>query len=1517
MNGKNPDIISKEYQIIDKLFKIISTNFDVEDILQKTVSLIPKAYDNPADVGCRIIFDNIEYKSKNFIQTTKLKRKLFDIPNYKSGVIEISFIKHIAKEDAFLEKVIELIKGMLSKHHIQQLIDGQKEQKKENKGINLITHILDKNKNIDSALEDICSFLPQAWQYPEYTVSRVCYDGKVFTSNNFKETPWFLKQKFDTFDQKEGSIEVYYLKKFPIAFEGPFLREERILIDNLAAIISGAASNQALKKLLYDNTERLKELKGLNQTSSILRENRSMEETLQMICSILPDAWQYPEFAVARVSYDKLVFTSKGFVETPWTQKQVFEAPNNKKGLIEIFYLKEFQEVDEGPFLKEERNLLINLANLIAGSAVKDVFYNLLRNNKERLKELSGINQTSEIIASHKPIDETLEAICLILPKSWQYPKYTAARITYETLQYNSREFQETPWVQKEHFITLDNRKGTIEIFYLKEFPPEYEGPFLKEERQLLINIAGLISGYLNDYKGREIYRKKVLSDAPKINPDEYRKSLIQNKGPLQLFFNQRTINKYIYLDMMKYKVKEILFVATLYDSFIIEKEDNFFERFMGIIYQYSLFSLPRITGVTSQEEALCLVESSQFDFVILMVGLDKETPIELSKRIKEKAPSLPIYMLINHKSNIKYFETFIPSIHSIDKLFVWNGNSEIFFAIVKSTEDEVNIENDTKTGLVRVILLIEDSAQYYSKYLQMLYSIVFEQVQQLLPEVEKNELDKICKMRSRPKIVLARNYEDAVFLFNKYKDFFLCVISDVEFEKNGVFDKTAGIKFIKYVKSHILKLPIILQSGDPKNEKHAQELDVSFINKNSDSLLADLKKFIVNYLGFGDFIFRNKEGSPIAVAKSLHEFETLLTKVPDESFYIHALENQYSIWLMSRGEIELAKILNPIPAGDFSKVKESRQFFIDTLLQYKDKKKKGKVLKFEETSILDEYNIVSYAGGSFGGKGRGLAFINALIHNLDFSSVFENINIRAPKTVIIGTDEFELFMSKNNLFDRIFAKNTLYYDIRVNFLKSELSNALKLKLDVFLDQIQTPIAVRSSSLSEDSINQPFAGVFDTYILPNNHPDKNVRLLELMNAIKLVFASIYSDNALTYFKAINHKIEEEKMAVILQELVGQQFGDYYYPHISGIASSFNYYPVAHMKPEEGFAVAAVGLGFYVVQGGNAYRFSPRYPKIEIYTSKDMLKSTQVKFYAVDLKKQEIDLLNEGELSSIAVLDIMDAEKHGTLKHLASVYNINNDRIDEGLSGYGPRIINFADILKYNYIPLTETIEIMLQTVKEAMGSPVEIEYAIDLSPTNNQLPSFYLLQIKPLVGNQLSYEFDIESIDKSKIVLFTKTSLGNGIVEDIKDVIFIDIHHFDKLQTLEMVKEIEELNNMMGKQNKKYILIGPGRWGTSDRFLGIPVIWPQISNAKIIVEISLVNFPLDSSLGSHFFHNVISMNVGYFSISDTVSKEYVIWDELYKQQMMHKTKHFVHVEFEKPLTILMNGKKGMSVILKD
>jgi hypothetical protein len=752
------------------------------------------------------------------------------------------------------------------------------------------------------------------------------------------------------------------------------------------------------------------------------------------------------------------------------------------------------------------------------------------------------------------------------------------------------------------------------------------------------------------------------------------------------------------------------------------------------------------------------------------------------------------------------------------------------------------------------------------------------------------------------------------MFIYEKYKDFLLCVISDVEFDHNGEPDKLAGIRFIKYLKKQTLTLPIILQSSDIHNKKIANELEVSFIDKNSESLLADLKSFLTEQLGFGDFVFRDKDGHSIGVAKTLKEFKNILSQVPEDTLYLHGIKNQFSLWLMSRGEIQLAKTMNPVSIEDFPNIEEFRQYFIRKIDDYKEQKIRGKILNFEDVSVINEKNIVSLAGGSFGGKGRGLAFINSFIYNLNFSQFKNEINIRTPITAIIGTDEFDRFMENNGLYKIVFDSNSSYQSIKEHFLLARLSDNLTHKLKLFITQIKKPIAVRSSSLSEDSLSHPFAGVFDTYVIPNNSNDDNRNLLQLTNAIKLVYASVYSEDSRTYFKAIHHKVEAEKMAVVLQELVGSEHEHYYYPHISGTAQSYNYYPIAHMQPEEGFAVAAMGLGYYVVGGCKSFRFSPKYPNIDIFTTKDMLKSTQVEFFALDLSKENIDLLNEGENASVAILDIGVAEKHGTINHCVSVYNQENDNMSAGLSTYGPRIINFANILKHDYVPLAKLINELLNIAKEALGSPIEIEWAVDLTRTMNNLPSFYLLQIKPIVNSLQNDEIHVESISKNNTLLYTESSLGNGDLNDIYDVIYVDIEKFNKMKTLDMVKEIEYLNNLMLKDGRKYILIGPGRWGTRDRFLGIPVTWAQISNAKVIVEISIPNFPLDSSLGSHFFHNVTSMNIGYFSVKDTSLTDFINWKIIKKIIPTNKTEYFRHIRFEKPLHVLMNGKQRKAAI---
>jgi hypothetical protein len=1137
-------------------------------------------------------------------------------------------------------------------------------------------------------------------------------------------------------------------------------------------------------------------------------------------------------------------------------------------------------------------------------------YQKLRAENIERLKELAAINRTTQIIKEGKSIDETLRQICMIIPPAWQYPQFTVARITYDGKEYTSSEFTPTKWVQNQKFETIDNKQGFIDIFYLRKFPDLDEGPFLMEERHLLDNLSNILAGYINSVVAKSVIR------GPAQQPGQVQSETmippVSGRHLLQRFLNKSNQDRDIYHDLTLFKVKEILLVANLYDAYSIEKEGRFSEHVLGEYHSLNLSSIPRITGVSTMDEAMEQLHSKHFDLIILMMGADKSTPGVLSTTIKREFPYIPVFLLLNNNADMALIERSKNILDHIDKVFIWNGESAVFFAIMKQVEDKINVENDTEVGMVRVILLVEDSPKYYSRYLPILYQIVLEQTKRIIDDVSTDELYRILRLRARPKILLASSYEEAVGIIDHYKEYLLCMITDVKFLREGKADETAGFNLVKYARGNVPDLPIVIQSSEEENSKLAYDLKCTFINKNSETLGQDFRSFITHFLGFGNFIYRNEEGMKIAEARSLREFERLLKTIPDESLLYHAKKDHFSWWLMARGEIQVAKILGPRKTGDFENSQAIREYLIDVIRRFRNEQNQGKIIPFEESALTDESNVVALADGSLGGKGRGLAFINTLIYNYEFKQHIPNINIRTPKTSVIGTEEFEYFMERNKLRDFI-ASTTDYEEIKRVFLQCKLTETLAKRLKILLMKITKPIAIRSSGLFEDSLMQPFAGIFETYLLPNSHHDLNVRLSQAMDAIKLVFASIYSDEARGYIEAVNYKIEEEKMAVVIQEVAGNQYEHYFYPHISGVAQSYNYYPYSHMEPEEGFAVAAVGLGKYVVDGEKAYRFSPKYPDVEISTPKDQYMDSQVQFFAVDLSKKDVNLL-EGETAGLARLDIDIAEMHGNLRHCASVYDIDNGIIIPGITQAGPRIINFANILKYNYIPLAQTIEVVLDVVKEALGSPVEIEFAVDLNKDNKNRSSFYLLQIKPLLGGTTDFIVNLEDIPEEKIWLYTEKGMGNGSDSIVTDVIYVDIDKFDKKATLEMTYEIEKLNKEFAEQRRKYILIGPGRWGTRDRWIGIPVNWTQISNARIIVETSLEGYPLDASSGSHFFHNVVSMNVGYFSIQPELSKSYIKWDVLKNQELITQTRYFRHVRFKSPVTISMDGRKRMALI---
>lgn len=1126
----------------------------------------------------------------------------------------------------------------------------------------------------------------------------------------------------------------------------------------------------------------------------------------------------------------------------------------------------------------------------------------LLHDQQERLKELACINHTTSILKEGKTIEESLHEIVLILPAAWQYPEYTVSRIKFMEKQFETADFVETEWKMSQDFSTIDGEHGTIEVYYKTPFRQEDEGPFLKEERDLIRNIANIITGYINSYKAFDIIR-------PRTDDSESRDKT--GRKLLQKFLDRHNSERDIYRDLMPFKVKEILLIANLYDAYSIEGEGRFTDLMLGEYYNLSFTSVPRLTGVSSEEEAFSKLKKKHYDLIIIMVGVEKESPMDLCRKIKARYPYIPLYMLLNDSCDAAYVKKQKMKGVPLDNYFVWTGESKVFFAMVNLLEDRVNADNDTRKGLIRVILLVEDSSRYFSRYLPMLYNLIMEQTRILIEDVSSDEFYKMLKLRGRPKILLATNYEDSISIFNRYKDNLLCVISDMRFPKNGILDEKAGFDLITQIRKDLPDIPAVLQSSDPQNAKFAHILKSSFINKNSGSLLQDLRSFITYYLGFGNFNFKDKKGGQIAVAKTMKEFEAYLQTVPEDSLLYHSMKNHFSLWLMSRGEVEIARRIGPMTVSDFANLEELRQFLLGIIRERRKELNKGRVVNFEESEYLDETNVISLSGGSLGGKGRGLAFINTLIYSFEIGRFLPHINIKTPITIIIGTDEFDMFMDRNHLWEKV-KEETDFHDLQKLFTNGKLSYTLEKKLKGLVGLMTMPLAVRSSSLFEDSASLPFSGIFRTYLLPNNsNPD--TRLKQLSQAIKLVFCSIFSQSSRTYFDAINFKVEQEKMAVVIQSVVGKRYKNYFYPHISGTAQSFNFYPVAHMKPEDGVAVTAVGLGQYIMEGEKAFRFSPPYPSIDVVSQTDLYKDSQVRFYAIDMSNEKPDLL-EGENAALSLLDMSDAEKHGTLLHSASVLDLDNDTITPGLDKVGPRVVNFADILKYDYIPLSRTIITILDVIKEAIGTPVEIEYAIDLTKDKDGKASFYLLQIKPLVGNSAGYSIDPESIISENIIVLTKKSMGNGILENITDLIYSEPSGFQSKLSVEMAGEIGRLNEKMRKENRKYVLIGPGRWGSRDHTIGIPVVWQLISNARVIVEVNLPGSSLDASLGSHFFHNVTSMNVGYFSVNENNNVGMIAWSKLEEQIIIEKGRFFTHIRFEKPLLIRMDGRKGMSAI---
>jgi len=982
-------------------------------------------------------------------------------------------------------------------------------------------------------------------------------------------------------------------------------------------------------------------------------------------------------------------------------------------------------------------------------------------------------------------------------------------------------------------------------------------------------------------------------------------------KTEAESFFFEYKPKYKVFHELMRIRMRNVLLVSSIYDSFMIEEDgrlsDQIYEEFKNL----NLRTLPRITRVSSTYEALSLLKENDFDLVITMRRLGDIDAFSFGKKVKE-IQDIPVILLLNSVVEINYVPEQSKR-EGIDRIFVWNGDSKIFVAIIKHLEDKFNADYDTKNGHVRVFIFVEDSIRFYSLLLPELYGELMRQTHRLITE-GTNDFQDLLKMRVRPKILLAENYEEALYYYEKYKEYVMGIISDVEFPKNGKLDKKAGFTFVKEVKEEFPNLPVILQSSKKQYKEKAEALGVFFIHKRSHGMIWDLSKWLLEYVGFGDFIFRSRDGKEITRAKDVIDFYQKLSEVPLDTLVYHGQSDHFSNWLNARGEFDVASTLKPRKVSEFTS-QELRDFLIDTISKVVIEKTRGIINDFSRDSYHPEILFLRLRPGSLGGKGRGLAFLMFLLNSFMIEDEFENVSIEIPKTIVIGTDEFDKFMDRNNLYD--FALSDAEdAEIKERFVKSKLSKSLRDDLLFLLHDFHGPLAVRSSSLLEDSAYQPFAGIFDTYMIPNNHLNIKQRVEQLCTAIKLVYASPFLKLAKSYAETINQTVEESKMAVVIQKVVGKEHNQRFYPDLSGTASSYNFYPFGdYMKPEDRIAYVALGLGKIIMEGGQSMRFCPKYPKLNYYSTPDqLLNQSQKYFYAIDLSYKAFDIFDTDPF--VKEFDLVDAIKDGTLSKIADTYDPSNKSLNLGYFGEGSPVITFSSQLKLDTFPLAAIISRILSVGERAMGSSIEIEFAGQFKESSKEKNIFYILQIRPFLQQEVLTRETFEDIDVKNLVAYSDHVSGNLIRKDIYDIVYIRPESFDKMKTFEMIEEIDQLNSELSSQGKPYILIGFGRWGSTDHFLGIPVKWNNISGAKLIIEAGLENFQVDFSQGSHFFHNIVTSNIGYLHLKYGAKKHFIDWDWIRKQKHVKDLKYASHVITKKPLVIRIDAQKREGMIIK-
>ncbi len=964
----------------------------------------------------------------------------------------------------------------------------------------------------------------------------------------------------------------------------------------------------------------------------------------------------------------------------------------------------------------------------------------------------------------------------------------------------------------------------------------------------------------------------------------------------------------------MLYRIHEILLVASPYDAFILEEDGRLTQQ---ILYEYlgmNLSYAPRVWHADNATTGLKMLSDRSYDLVIVMMRIADMDPITFGEKVKADFPDKPIILLAFDESEI----TALPQARlnkSIDKVFIWSGNANVFPAIIKNIEDRENLRRDFEIADIRAIIMIEDDPRYYSIILPRIYRTALKHARSLINK-SLSDTDKLLVFRARPKVILVSTYEEAIALYDNYRHNILGLISDVRFPKDGELDYHAGVTLASYVREKDSDMPIVLQSTNSRHVKDAKNANASFIHKKSPTLLQDLENFIVNNFGFGDFIFRDKRQKEIARAGDMNALRYHLSKIPEKSLEYHASKNHFSNWLAVRGEFSIASNIRPLKLHDFNNLNELRQLLIEQIDISIQAQNEGRIVQYSSASKDESLNFVRLASGSLGGKARGLAFANNLLSESNISDNYPTMECRVPKVAVIGTDEFDLFMEENKLWKTAFSMKKSDKSILKAFLKGKLSKELIQTLSKYLSEVKYPIAVRSSSLLEDSQYQPLAGMYATYMLPNSDKSKTARLDNLMKAIKLVYASTYLKEPRSLIENSVHRHEEEKMAVIIMELIGKKHEDRFYPSVSGSAQSFNYYPISYMKREEGVAYLALGLGRTIAEGEKSLRFSPKYPGIipQYYSVRSTIDNSQNQFYGLDLQKG-VKLLKYGEEENTSIYDLDVAEQDGELHWAGSVVSETDNVIRDSLRHPGNRVITFPSLLKWKSAPVPDLLMDVLAMGENALGCPVEIEFAINLHKGSDTPHEFALLQIKPMVIGGLDRIQEFEFIHDDDILCKSQVALGNGVIDNIQNIIMVDPETFDASQTQTIAKDIEHINRKMPK-GEQYILIGPGRWGSADPWLGVPVEWDQISSAKVIIEYGMADFPVDPSFGSHFFQNVTSMRIGYFTLNHKKKDDRLDMNWLNAQTEKAVTKHTKWIQLDRPLTVTIDGQTGEGTIIK-